>query len=332
MQIEPVQVHDRIYGSFLIEEQVLIDLMRSPAMQRLDGVLQHGVTGLLDITSRTTRFEHSVGVLHLVKMLGAGIEEQIASLLHDISHTAFSHVMDYVFDGYLEHSYHETHKASFLEGTEIPSILAQHGYEWRNFINDEQFSLLEQPSPALCADRLDYFFRDSLDLGLSNEKEINQVLAHLIVRDGRIVVDNLQTARWLAFTFMQTDQASWANFREVGLYKITARTIRYAVENGIITQEDFWKTDQILWEMLQNSQDVLLQKQLKQISPYTRFDRDPLQADFWVTAKLRTIDPPVLHSGTIAPLSQVDQDFARKRQYYLSTQAGQWPIRVMPNQ
>ena len=28
------------------------------------------------------------------------------------------------------------------------------------------FPLLEQPSPGLCADRLDYFLRDSLDIGL----------------------------------------------------------------------------------------------------------------------------------------------------------------------
>ena len=34
----------------------------------------------------------------LIKKLGGSVEEQIAGLLHDVSHTAFSHVIDYVFD------------------------------------------------------------------------------------------------------------------------------------------------------------------------------------------------------------------------------------------
>ncbi len=86
--------HDRIYGEFQLTDLVLIDLIYSQAVQRLHAVLQHGITALLDITRSTSRFEHSVGVMLLVRRLGA--------------------------------------------------------------------SLLKQPSPALCADRLDYFLRDSM--------------------------------------------------------------------------------------------------------------------------------------------------------------------------
>ncbi len=34
----------------------------------------------------------------LVNRLGGSLEEQIAALLHDVSHTAFSHVIDYVLE------------------------------------------------------------------------------------------------------------------------------------------------------------------------------------------------------------------------------------------
>lgn len=34
----------------------------------------------------------------LNRQLDASMEEQIVALLHDVSHTAFSHVIDYVFD------------------------------------------------------------------------------------------------------------------------------------------------------------------------------------------------------------------------------------------
>jgi len=58
---------------------------------------------LIGVTNPTTRFDHSVGVMLLIRKLGAGsspasalLKEQVAALLHDVSHTAFSHVIDYV--------------------------------------------------------------------------------------------------------------------------------------------------------------------------------------------------------------------------------------------
>ncbi|MBI5563384.1 MAG: HD domain-containing protein, partial [Chloroflexi bacterium] len=85
-----MRYHDRIYGDFEIDQPVLLDLMQTRAMQRLHGVLQHGITGLIGITRPTSRFEHSLGVMGLVRRFGGTLDAQIAALLHDISHTAFS--------------------------------------------------------------------------------------------------------------------------------------------------------------------------------------------------------------------------------------------------
>jgi len=48
-------------------------------------------------------------------------------------------------------------------------------------------------------------------------------LSHLVVASQRIIVDDLAAARWLADIYIAADDASWANFREVGLYELTAR-------------------------------------------------------------------------------------------------------------
>ncbi|MBN1889308.1 MAG: hypothetical protein JW850_15040, partial [Thermoflexales bacterium] len=61
---------DSVYDSTEIVEPVLLDLMQAAAVQRLQGVLQHGITGLIGITRPATRFEHSVGVMLLVRRLG----------------------------------------------------------------------------------------------------------------------------------------------------------------------------------------------------------------------------------------------------------------------
>lgn len=86
-----VIVDDELYGQHTISEPVLVELLRSPALVRLAGVNQHGISGLLNITPRVTRFEHSVGALLLVRIVGARIDEQVAALLHDVSHTASTH-------------------------------------------------------------------------------------------------------------------------------------------------------------------------------------------------------------------------------------------------
>src|SRR5512139_1059850 len=126
---------DPIYGEVDLEEPVLLQRMETQALQRLRGVLQHGITAVIGITPPVTRFDHSVGVMLLVRRLGGSLEEQIAALLHDVSHTAFSHVIDYVVDGHDSQSYHEEWKESHLAAGDVPLILQQYGYDWHDFLH-----------------------------------------------------------------------------------------------------------------------------------------------------------------------------------------------------
>jgi hypothetical protein len=325
-----MQYSDPLYGTVAIHEPVLIELMQTAAMQRLHGILQHGITGLIGVTRATTRFEHSMGVMLLVRRLGAPLEEQIAALLHDVSHTAFSHVMDYVFDGHDSQSYHEEMKETYIAGTDLPGVLAQNGYDWRDLLHEERYPLLEQPLPALCADRLDYFLRDSCDLGMATTEQVQSALDHLVVRQGRIGVDHVETARWIGNAFIAADEASWANFREVGLYELAARAIRIGLQVGAITEADIWSTDRQVWAKLQARRDPELESCLALVSPDTRFEWDELAPTFRVSTKLRTVDPDVWSDGHWQPLSALEADFGRRRAHYLSSKQGKWPMRVVP--
>lgn len=84
----------KIHGEYRITEPVLIELLLSEPVQRLKHVLQHGITGLIGLTPRPAvdRHEHSVGAMLLVRAAGGTIEAQAAALLHDVAHTALSHV------------------------------------------------------------------------------------------------------------------------------------------------------------------------------------------------------------------------------------------------
>lgn len=325
-----LQLTDRIYGHFEIDEPVLHDLYFSPALQRLDGVLQHGITGLIGITSETSRLEHSAGVMLLVRMFGGSIVEQCAALLHDVSHTAFSHVIDYVVEDYDGQSYHEEVKADYVQRTGIPALLAAYGYDWRDIIHEERFAILEQPAPALCADRLDYFLRDSLDLALATGEDCQHALRHLQLHHGRLVTNDLDVARWLAYRYIEADERSWADYREVGLYELAARAIRQGIELGVITEDDYWSTDRVVWDRLHGSSDPGLRAALALVSPATQFVWDDQVPDFTISTKIRTIDPDVKIKDTVQPLSALDSEFARYRADYVQRKSGMWPFRVVP--
>jgi HD superfamily phosphohydrolase len=292
--------------------------------------MQHGISGLIGITEPITRYEHSVGALLLVRRLGGSLDEQIAALLHDVSHTAFSHVIDYVVDGHDDQSYHDRVKESYLAQTELPELLALFGHNWRDFLHENNFPLLKQPSPRLCADRLDYFLRDAKGLGLAAQPDIEFVLDNLVVCDGRIAANTLAAAQWLAYTFIKADDASWANFREAGLYEVTAQAIRRGLAVGLISEADFFLTDEPFWAKLHSGHDVQLNEWLALISPETHFVWDESQPTFSVSTKLRAIDPDVVTTtGQLLPLSTLDAAFGQHRTAYLARKQGKWPMRVI---
>src|SRR5690606_34029437 len=205
------------------------------------------------LTQAITRYDHSVGTFLLVRKLGGSLEEQIAAMLHDVSHTAFSHVIDYVFGDHDDQGYHDEIKETYVSDTDLPLLLRSHGFDWREFLDEDAFPLLEQPSPRLCAYRLDYFLRDAIALNLATQHNVEWALQHLTVHDERIVTDDIAAARWLAYTYIEADKASWANLREVALYELTARAIRRGLEIGHVETDDFFKTDNELWALLHQS-------------------------------------------------------------------------------
>jgi uncharacterized protein len=324
-----MQHDDPLYGKGEITEALLLDLIASDAMQRLKGISQHGITALLGITPPFSRFDHSIGAMLLVRRLGAPIKEQVAALLHDVSHTAFSHVIDYVFDDLSGQSYHEEKMEEIVANSDIPAILNRHGMDWREFLDETKFPLLEQPLPALCADRLDYFLRDLEFLGLANSAEVRAALESLEVMEERIVVRDADAARWLAYTFIEVDRTRWSSFQEVGLYQLTAKAIKVANQCGFLGEADLWGSDEALWEKLQSADHPEVRGLVNLITPGTRFTWNEKCPAFRVTTKARSIDPSVANGRSGAPLSTLDPAFCQYRNEYLAGKQGLWPLSVV---
>ena len=153
--------NDRVYGKVAIDDPRILALINGPTFQRLKGVRQAGPSAFAFPFKTVTRYEHSLGVYSLLDRLGASERERVAGLLHDVSHTAFSHAVDFIVSS-REQDHHEELKPVFLERPDIVAGLAAMGYAPRDFYDDSVYSLLERPLPWLCADRLDYVLRDSM--------------------------------------------------------------------------------------------------------------------------------------------------------------------------
>ncbi len=225
--------HDRVYGDVAIEEPGILDLIGCPTFQRLKGVRQAGPSALAFPFKNVTRFEHSLGVFLLLRRLDADPREQVAGLLHDVSHTAFSHAVDFVISS-REQDHHEQLKPMMLDRPDIVAALGRLGYSPRDFYDDSIYPLLEQPLPSLCADRLDYFLRDGLACGVVTLEAAARILGHLAVWNDRIILTDIDVAREAVSLFKSMNQDWWASPTEAFIYNEFADALREGLRLGIL--------------------------------------------------------------------------------------------------
>src|SRR3954470_2850150 len=129
---------DRVYGDVTIEDPRLLALIACPTFQRLRGIRQAGPSAFAFPFKTVTRYEHSLGVYLLLDRLGADRRERVAGLLHDVSHTAFSHAVDFVFASE-EQDHHEGLKPEFLDRPDIAEALARLGFAPSDFFDDSVY-------------------------------------------------------------------------------------------------------------------------------------------------------------------------------------------------
>jgi uncharacterized protein len=294
-----MQLFDVVYGQVTIEDAAALDIIATPSFQRLRAVHQAGPSWLVFPERSVTRLEHSVGVYLLLRRVGAPRLEQLAGLLHDISHTAFSHVVDQLFPS-AEHDFHERYKAEFLRREDLRQALARHGLAPEALDSDEPFTLLEQPLPALCADRVDYFLRDGIAYGMLDRSFVARALGALEVRDGRLVLDDLEVARSMALGFAKVDRGIWSNRRDRHIYDSFATALRVALDAGVLSPPELFEDDEHVLGKLRGSRLPGVERALAEMAR----EPGPSEPDRAAPSKKRWLDPSVCSAGRCAPLSQ----------------------------
>lgn len=303
-------ITDKIYGKIEVNEPILLKLLKSPSLLRLQKISQYGIPDKYYHFKNFSRYEHSLGVMILLKRLGATLEEQVAGFLHDVSTLAFSHVTDWVFSNGskgIENYHNQLHK-KFFKNTEIPKILKKFNFSVKRILNEKNFTLLEKGIPDLCADRVDYALRE-FKYWL-NPKIVKNCLKGLVNFNGEITFSNPKIAFDFASHYLQLQNQHWGEYEAIMRYSLFSKTLKKALAKKIISKKDFYKDEEFILNKLEKTKD----KEIKKI--LTLLKRKKLKAikrdsGKKVFKKFRYVDPKVLINGNLIRLTKLKPEFQK---------------------
>ncbi len=190
-------INDPVYGFITIPSDSAFRIIEHPYFQRLRRIRQLGMTHLVYPGAMHTRFQHSLGAMHLMSEALASLREKgheitpeeyegagLAILLHDIGHGPFSHALEHSIVSGVNH---EDISLLFMDrlNTEFDGALDRALQIFRNAY--PRHFLHQLVSGQLDTDRLDYLKRDSFFCGVA-EGIVNN---DRIIKTMNILNDNI---------------------------------------------------------------------------------------------------------------------------------------------
>ena len=237
------EIKDPIFGliSLKKDEKEIID---KPLFQRLRFIKQLALCYIVYPGANHTRFEHSVGTMHLsglmAEKLGLNVERaRLCGLLHDIGHVAFSHSGEKVLKDLAIAKNHEEFGKIFLE-----EILKDTSYSAKEILKCKENYLV---SFSIGSDRLDYLRRDAYYCGVPfGYIDYEHLLANFEIKGKKIIIKEsaLSTVETLFI-------GRYLMFFSVYLHRTVRiatamldKALRISLKNNIITLDDLiWKGD-----------------------------------------------------------------------------------------
>ena len=241
-----VRVRDPIHD-YIDLTSLEVKLVDTPAYQRLRWVKQLGPTNLVYPGANHTRHEHSLGTCHVVGKMADSIglnsyDKQlvsVAGLLHDLGHTAFSHLGDEI-EGVEDHVIRTT---KIILNTELSDIISNKGLEPDevNQIILGNHRLGSLVSGDLDGDRLDYLVRDAHYTGVSTGVDMSRLIATMSMSDSNLVIKEKGLPAIEALLTARSTMYSTVYFHSFarGAELMLARAANYAISAGNFSIDDF---------------------------------------------------------------------------------------------
>ena len=265
--IDPIHDFVRVYDN----ELKIID---TPIFQRLRRIRQLSGAHLIYPGAQHTRFEHSLGVMHIASMAGQVLAEKgvvssddiqnlrLASLLHDIGHGPFSHLFEEIFEEKRKISHEDLGRDIILK-TEIGDIISKNGFDKKLItklaFGDSKLQFMNEIiSGVLSADMMDYLLRDGYFTGAEHAKIDHHRLTHsLDVYKNKLALDKSSLVN---FETMMISR--YQMFKAVYFHKTVRAGEVMLLEAMDLAEGELGLSSMNLDEYLQLSDDVILAKLL----------------------------------------------------------------------
>ncbi|MEM2785137.1 MAG: HD domain-containing protein [Candidatus Nitrosotenuis sp.] len=240
--VDPIHNFIRVYEA----ERKIID---SPIFQRLRRIRQLSGAHLTYPGAQHSRFEHSLGVMHIagqaantLKEKGLLSSEQIqdirlAALLHDVGHGPFSHLFEEVLQIKKKITHEEIGKQIILH-SEIGDILDKNGVNKKHItklaFGDSKYRFVNEIiSGSLSADMMDYLQRDGYFTGAEHAKIDHQ----RIIRSLDVYKSKLALDRSALYSFESMILSRYQMFKAVYFHK-TVRSAEVMMLEAIRLADD----------------------------------------------------------------------------------------------
>jgi len=265
--IDPIHDFVRVYDN----ELKIID---TPIFQRLRRIRQLSGAHLIYPGAQHTRFEHSLGVMHIASMAGQALAEKgivssddiqnlrLAGLLHDIGHGPFSHLFEEIFEEKRKISHEDLGRDIILK-TEIGDIISKNGFDKKLItklaFGDSKFQFMNEIiSGALSADIMDYLLRDGYFTGAEHAKIDHHRLTYsLNVYKNKLALDKSSLVNFETMMISRFQM-----FKAVYFHKTVRAGEVMLLEAMDLAEDELGLSSMNLDEYLKLSDDVMLAKLL----------------------------------------------------------------------
>lgn len=308
-----------ILGTEDLSDLLLQELYTSDALQRLKKIDQSGPSRYFGKIKPFSRFSHSIGVWSLLKRHNCSLAEQAAGLMHDVSHTAFSHLGDYIFSSNIytavtQASYQDDIHLEYLKKHHIDAIAKRHNLRIEDLNPDNKlYVALEQPLPNLCADRIEYILHTALVTNDLTKNEVKEILSDLNFDGAHWFLTKPELARKIANLSLRYTRKFWGSAWNIKLNIHFAEIIKRCFSLKVLTSDDLFLADQDVLQKIQTYQnkkhDPLIQLYWKQCE---RINEDLPGIQYKVIKiqpKFRGVDPLVKTKDGLVRLTTIDSDY-----------------------
>ncbi len=258
------------YIRFTELEKKIID---SKVFQRLRRIKQLAGAHLVYPAAQHSRFEHSLGTMHLAGLAGEHLfsigvldkesiqELRVAALLHDIGHGPFSHLFEEALKA-TSNKNHESIGAEIICKTELSDILSGFGYSPSviseiSFGNSKVKFKNEIISGSLSSDLMDYLPRDGFFTGVEYGKvDYNRIInSFRVTNNGSLALD---ISSFYSFESMIISR--YEMFRAVYFHK-TVRSAEVMLLHSLLLSSEILNLSKIsLTDYLKLTDDSILLK------------------------------------------------------------------------